>query len=192
VIIGLLAGILSPLVLYVAETYLYLRDTAAAITLGLVGGLWGTLAVALFADGRWGQGWNQIAPYTGSGESPLGIAGIFTGGGAEQFIAQVVGLLALGAWGLLWGAILGFIAHPSLPKFKLPAGMQTKLTDLGSSSADEESDEEKEASAIEATSEVVGGEEAPTPAASEPEEEEIPFEPPTATEEITEIEEGES
>ena len=184
VIIGLLAGILSPLVLYVAETYLHLRDTAAAVTLGLVGGLWGTLAVALFADGRWGQGWNQIAPYTGSGESPLGIAGIFTGGGSEQLIAQLVGLLALGGWGLLWGAILGFIAHPSLPKFKLPAGMRTTLADLGSSSPDEEDEEETAVAEEEVGS--VDVEEATAPAASESEEEAIPIETPVATEETVE------
>ena len=140
--------------------------------------------MALFADGRWGQGWNQIAPYTGSGESPLGIAGIFTGGGSEQLIAQLVGLLALGAWGLLWGAILGFVAHPSLPKFKLPAGMRTTLADLGSLTPDEE-DEEEEAPIAEET-EDVGVEEATAPGASESEEEAIPIESPTATEETVE------
>ncbi len=187
VIIGLLAGILSPLVLYVAETYLHVRDTAAAITLGLVGGLWGTFAVALFADGRWGQGWNQIAPYTGSGEAPLGIAGIFTGGG-EQLIAQVVGLLTLGGWGLLWGAILGFIARPSLPKLKLPAGMRATLEDLASSSEDEE-----ETAVVEEEVAGVEVEEAPASIETEFEEADLPIESsPSPVLTATDTEEGES
>ena len=183
VIIGLLAGIFSPLALYAAETYLHLRDTAAAVTLGLVGGLWGTLAVALFADGRWGQGWNQIAPYTGSGESPLGVAGIFIGGGSEQLIAQVVGLLALAGWGLLWGAILGFIARPRLPKLKLPAGMQATLTDLTASSDESSAVDEVEGVDVEVAMAAV---------ASESEEGDIPVESSTATGlTATNIEEGE-
>lgn len=105
-ITGLLAGILFPLALYAVENSLRLGDTSATLTLGLAGGFWGLISTALFANGQWGQGWNGI-----ESTGPAGIAGLFAGG-SKQLVAQLVGILALGMWGLLWGVILGLIAKP--------------------------------------------------------------------------------
>lgn len=104
---GLLTGLLFPFLLYLVEAVLRLRDASATVALGLVGGLWGLLGVGLFADGRSGQGWNA-ATATG------GVVGLLFGGGTSQLVAQLVGVAALGLWGLLWGVILGFIANPRL------------------------------------------------------------------------------
>ncbi len=118
IMIGLLAGLLFPLILYTIETGLRLRDSAATIALGLVGGGLGLLSIALFADGHWGQGWNAIAPLTGTSEAVVGIRGLFPGSGLSpdtgQLIAQLIGMLALGLWGLAWGALLGFLTQPGL------------------------------------------------------------------------------
>ncbi len=112
-IVGLIAGLLFPLVLYVSEIGLRLKDAAAVVALGVVGGFWGLLSVGLLADGRWGQGWN------GSGaETSLGVTGLFADGGGGQLLAQFVGLLALGLWGLLWGALLGGISRLTLPQVR--------------------------------------------------------------------------
>ncbi len=112
--LGLLTGLLFPLLLYLIEHGLRLKDTAATLALGLCGGF-GVLAVGLFADGRWGQGWNAIAPSNG-GEIPVGVAGLFAGAGVSQLLAQLAGLAALGLWGLLWGLLLGVIARPRRPR----------------------------------------------------------------------------
>ena len=110
VIVGLLAGLLLPFTLYLSETWLKLRDAAAPIALGLSSGLWGLLSVGLFADARGGQGWNGIAPQSGNTLVP-GIGGLLTGDG-KQLAAQLIGLLAIGLWGLLWGLALGLLAYP--------------------------------------------------------------------------------
>ncbi len=110
VVIGLLAGLFFPLLLYAVDVWLKLRDAAATVALGLTGGLWGLLGLALFADGRGGQGWNGIAPAAGD-VMPPGVGGVFTGDG-QQLAAQLAGLFALGVWGLLWGLLLGVISQP--------------------------------------------------------------------------------
>ncbi len=104
---GLLAGLLFAFLMYVVDVVLRLRDASATVALGLVGGLWGLLGVGLFADGRWGQGWNGVTLASGAG----GVIGLFLGGGVAQLKAQLVGLVAVGLWGLLWGGILGLIAR---------------------------------------------------------------------------------
>jgi ammonia channel protein AmtB len=113
---GLLVGILFPLSLYVLETYFrgdQWRNAAATVALGLTGGLWGLLSVALFADGRWGFGWNGI----GVAESlqPMGVTGVFSGN-IKQITAQLTGLLAIGTWGLICGVVLGLIVRLSSSK----------------------------------------------------------------------------
>jgi Amt family ammonium transporter len=110
-VVGLLAGLLFPFLLYAIHVLLRLRDTAGTVALGLTAGICGTLGVALFADGRWGQGWNRLTL-----ESSQGVIGLIFGGGAGQLTAQLVGLLALGAWGMLWGAGLGLATRVRLPR----------------------------------------------------------------------------
>lgn len=108
--VGLIAGLLFPLALYLVEEVLRLQDRTATIALGLSGGLWGLLSVGLMADGRWGQGWNGVAPLNGAELLP-GVQGWFFGGGG-QLLAQLAGLVVLGLWGLLWGTLLGLLARP--------------------------------------------------------------------------------
>ncbi len=114
-VVGALGGLFFPLVLYAFEARLRLREPVATVALGVTGGLWGLLSVGLFADGQWGQGWNGINAFTGTGEVPPGVTGLFFGGEGTQLLAQFVGLLALGLWGLLWGVLLGFAAAPRWP-----------------------------------------------------------------------------
>lgn len=108
-VIGLLGGLLFSFIMYLTNVIMRLRDAAATVALGLVGGLWGLLAVALFADGRAGQGWNGITSIAGLG----GVRGVFFGG-AGQLTAQLVGIVAVGVWGLFWGVLLGVISNPRM------------------------------------------------------------------------------
>lgn len=109
-VIGLAGGLLFSFILYLTNVVMRLRDAAATVALGLVGGLWGLLGVALFADGRAGQGWNGVTTASGDG----GVTGVFFGGGAGQLTAQLVGIVAIGVWGALWGGALGLVANPHL------------------------------------------------------------------------------
>jgi len=113
-IIGALAGLLLPLGVYLVERVLRLPDGTAAVPLGIVGGLWGSLAVALFADGRWGQGWNGVGVeeyHTVVGQGVTGYlpATGFIGDGPGQLIAQLAGIGAIGLLAFLvgWLVFLG-------------------------------------------------------------------------------------
>lgn len=99
-VIGAVAGLLLPLGVFLVEQVLRLPDDTATVALGLTAGLWGLLAVALFADGRSGQGWNGvgIAEYRtvlGQGVTGFLPADGFVADGRGQVIAQLAGLGAI-------------------------------------------------------------------------------------------------
>lgn len=81
IIIGLVAG---PLVILSAEWMdaRKIDDPVGAVPVHLVNGIWGTLAVGLFAT---------VAGNTGT-------TGLFAGGGFTLLIAQVVGIVSVGLW----------------------------------------------------------------------------------------------
>lgn len=91
VIIGLIAGVLA-----VAGVLLFdklkLDDPVGALTVHLMNGVWGTLAVGLFAQ-------DVILPNT-TGD------GLFFGGGLRLFTAQLIGVLAVGAFTLGVGLVV--------------------------------------------------------------------------------------
>jgi Amt family ammonium transporter len=105
----MVAGFLLPLGVYAVEQLLRLPDATATIALGSTAGAWGLVAVALFADGRWGQGWNGIGPveyHTVLGQGVTGFipAAGFLGDGRGQIVAQLAGLgaIALFGWLVSW------------------------------------------------------------------------------------------
>jgi ammonium transporter, Amt family len=110
--VGAVSGLLFPLVHYALSAGLRIRDAGAAVAMGLTAGPLGLLAVAILADGRWGQGWNGIGVPAEGRTLGMGVAGLFTSGDPGQLWAQLTGLVALGAWGLLWGALVGILANP--------------------------------------------------------------------------------
>jgi Amt family ammonium transporter len=82
-IIGLVSGLLVVEAVYFVERKLKIDDPVGAISVHGVNGAWGCLALGLFADGTYGEGWN-------------GVAGTVTGlfyGNSSQFIAECVGVL---------------------------------------------------------------------------------------------------
>jgi Amt family ammonium transporter len=103
-IIGAVAGLLLPLTVYVIDRLLQLEDATAAIAGYCLPGAWGLLAVALFADGRWGQGWNGF-----NGPAEQGVSGLIVAPGLHvdtgQLGAQAWGAAALFALGFFvpWG-----------------------------------------------------------------------------------------
>ena len=107
-VVGGVAGLLVPLGVYLVDRVLRLADAPASVATAALPGLWGLLAVALFADGRWGQGWNGIGAEVyrtviGQGVSGFFVAPGFLGDGPGQMVAQVVAVVAIGLLGFAGG-----------------------------------------------------------------------------------------
>jgi len=99
-IIGAVAGLLLPLGVYLVEYLLRLDDPSAAIATHGLCGLWGLLALAIFADGRYGAGWNGIGAEEYLGIAGQGISGYLVASGFQldfpnQLFAQLIGVAAI-------------------------------------------------------------------------------------------------
>jgi len=87
-IIGAVAGILIVVAVEFIDIVLKIDDPVGAIAVHGANGIWGTLAVGLFAN-------PQVLDGTGG---PTGAAGLFYGGGFRQLGIQALGILAIAAW----------------------------------------------------------------------------------------------
>jgi len=81
--IGAVAGILVVLAAFFIDQKLKVDDPVGAIAVHGVNGAWGVLALGLFADGTYGDGWNGVAGT---------VKGLFYGD-ASQFVAQLIGTI---------------------------------------------------------------------------------------------------
>ena len=82
-IIGIVAGVLVVESVFFFDK-LKIDDPVGAISVHGVNGAWGCLALGLFADGTYGEGWNGVAGT---------VTGLFYGGGLSQFWAEAVGVV---------------------------------------------------------------------------------------------------
>jgi len=92
-VIGLIAGVLVVFAVLFFDR-LHLDDPVGALSVHLVNGVWGTLAVGLFANAA-------AAPVSGPAN------GLFFGGGFSQLWSQIVGVVAVGGYTFV-AALVGF------------------------------------------------------------------------------------
>jgi Amt family ammonium transporter len=88
IFIGLVAGVLVVVSAMFIENVLKIDDPVGASSVHGTCGAWGILSLGLFADGRYGDGWNGVA-------GP--VRGLFYGD-PSQFAAECVGLVANVMW----------------------------------------------------------------------------------------------
>jgi Amt family ammonium transporter len=98
VLIGAIAGVLAVLSVFFWETR-GVDDPVGAISVHGAGGLWGIIALGLFANGKYGAGWNgvvrdQFASKFGSD----GVRGLFYGD-ASQLWAQLLNAAVVAVFG---------------------------------------------------------------------------------------------
>ncbi|HEY1337511.1 MAG TPA: ammonium transporter [Bryobacteraceae bacterium] len=84
-IIGLIAGVLVCLSVEYVDRVMKVDDPVGAISVHGANGLWGVIATGLFADGRYGAGWNGV-----NGN----VTGLFYGD-PGQLVAQLMGAATL-------------------------------------------------------------------------------------------------
>jgi Amt family ammonium transporter len=82
-IIGFIAGILVIEATFFIENKLKIDDPVGAVAVHGVNGAFGCIALGLFADGTYGDGWNGVAG---------GVTGLFYGD-SGQLIAQTIGVV---------------------------------------------------------------------------------------------------
>jgi Amt family ammonium transporter len=114
VIIGTIAGLLVVGSVIFWERVVKVDDPVGAVSVHGVNGLWGMIALGLFADGTYGDGFNGVKG---------AVAGLFYGGGAGQLYAQLIACVVVVAWAFTLHYIFFTI--------------QKKTTGLRSSEADE-------------------------------------------------------
>ncbi len=81
-LIGLISGLLVVEAVFFFEKA-GIDDAVGAISVHGVNGAWGCLSLGLFADGTYGDGWNNVAGT---------VRGLFYGGGMGQFWAELIGV----------------------------------------------------------------------------------------------------
>lgn len=100
-VIGGVAGLLLPLTTYAVERWIRADDQALLVPTFGIAGLWGLIALAIFADGTYGVGWNKTGIDQYLGVTGQGVTGIFSQAGfvpdsPGQMEAQFFGVVAIG------------------------------------------------------------------------------------------------
>ena len=100
-IIGLVAGLLVVFGVWFTDNVVHVDDPVGAVAVHMVNGIWGTIAVGLFAT--------ETAP----GFAVAGIGeGLFSGGGLSQLIKQLGGMFVT----IVWTVITIIIAYSIIKK----------------------------------------------------------------------------
>lgn len=103
--IGIIAGILVVFAVSFFDS-VKIDDPVGAISVHLVCGVWGSLAVGLFAVGP------EVYSWYGDGAGPA--PGLFYGGGITALIPQFIGVAAVGAFTLAFSALVWGILKATL------------------------------------------------------------------------------
>jgi ammonium transporter, Amt family len=101
-LIGLISGVLVIEAAFFIEKKLKVDDPVGAVAVHGVNGAWGIIALGLFADGTYGDGWN-------------GVKGTVTGlfyGDASQFFAQIIGVIT----NIVYVAAIGWLVFTLIGK----------------------------------------------------------------------------
>jgi Amt family ammonium transporter len=101
-LIGLISGVLVIEAAFFVERKLKIDDPVGAVAVHGVNGAWGCLALGLFADGTYGDGWNGVAG---------GVTGLFYGD-ASQFAAQLIGV----ATNIIYVGTIGYLVFKLIDK----------------------------------------------------------------------------
>ena len=91
IIIGAVAGLLVVFGVWLLDHVLHIDDPVGAVAVHCMNGIWGTLAVGLFATDT-APGYSIV---NASGET---LTGVFYGGGFELLGLQFVGFISVAAW----------------------------------------------------------------------------------------------
>ena len=90
-IIGIVSGLLVAFGVWLLDYKLHIDDPVGAVAVHFCNGIWGTVAVGLFANPK-------VPGYSLVNADGKQLAGVFYGGGFELFGYQLLGMIAVLAW----------------------------------------------------------------------------------------------
>jgi len=119
-IIGAIAGLLVCGGVWFFDHKAHIDDPCGAISVHGINGAWGIIAVGLFADGTYGDGWNGI-------KGP--VKGLFYNGHWGQLLAQIAHVVVgfAWAWGVMW---LIFVIGKRFIKIRVSPEVELEGLDL--------------------------------------------------------------
>ena len=90
-IIGIVAGLLVVFGVWFLDNVLHIDDPVGAVAVHCLNGIWGTLAVGLFAT-------NSAPAYSLADSTGAELTGLFYGGGFKLLGIQAIGVISTAAW----------------------------------------------------------------------------------------------
>ena len=91
VVIGLVAGLLVVFGVWLLDYKLHIDDPVGAVAVHMMNGIWGTIAVGLFAT-------DSAPGYAIANASGVKLTGLFYGGGLELLGLQLLGFASVAGW----------------------------------------------------------------------------------------------
>ncbi len=116
-LIGIVAGIIVVLSVFFFDR-IKIDDPVGAVSVHMANGVWGTLAVGLFAD-------PTVCP-----AASVAKLGLFLGGGFAQLLPQLIGVLAVGAF-VFGAASVGWLILKQLGGIRVSAEEEMEGLDVG-------------------------------------------------------------
>ncbi len=91
IVVGIVSGLLVPFGVWLLDYVLHIDDPVGAVAVHMMNGIWGTIAVGLFAD-------PTVPGYALADQNGNELAGLFYGGGLGLLGRQTTGVLAVALW----------------------------------------------------------------------------------------------
>jgi Amt family ammonium transporter len=127
-IIGAIAGVLVVVSVFFFDK-LKIDDPVGAISVHGTNGAWGLIAVGLFSDGSYGQGWNGVGATDYLGVAGRGVTGLFYGD-SKQLVAQLIETGVGIAWNVVVGGVLFWAVGKILGSNRVPAAVEIAGLDV--------------------------------------------------------------
>src|SRR5204862_344154 len=104
-------------------------DPVGAISVHGVNGLWGILALGLFADGTYGQGYNGVGVVSYLGVAGKGVTGLFYGD-ASQFMCQCIMGVSYFTWNFCAAGVIFWVFGQVLGSNRVPPEVEIAGLDI--------------------------------------------------------------